>query len=1178
MAQSFVHLHLHSHYSQLCGSVHLKKLFNRLTEAGMNAVALTDRAQMFGAVDFQLKCKYAGIKPIFGTELLYLPDLESQAPASHLVLLAMNSDGYHSLRHLSSFSYLKGQRQDLPHIDWSLLSEYPSGLICLSGGVLGVIERELIEKGEERAEALALQFDQLFGRGQFYLQVQPLKTGRQDRINDFFWSLHQRHGLPLVATNEVYYLTQADARNYKVLACIASGQNLREYEDEITVTDQHWLKDGDMIAAQLGPRFEEAVNNTVKIAARCEFKIPLGDVYLPNFEVPQEHTVQSYLRFRSEEGLRARFQEFERVGKSYDQPEYEARLKIELDIIIHMDFPGYFLIVQDFINWAKQEGIPVGPGRGSGAGSLVAYALRITDIDPLPYGLLFERFLNPERVSMPDFDIDFCMNRRGEVIEYVTRKYGEMNVGQIATYGALKAKGVIKDVGRVLGFHYNDTDRLSKLVPDTIGITLAEALKEEPRLNKIYQEDRQIKDLIDIALSLEGLHRNVGMHAAGIVIGDEPLWHYCPVFRGANQELVTQFAKDEVESAGLVKFDFLGLKTLTVIQDAVNLVNVNRAADDHLDVYILPLTDPAVYRLISSGETEGVFQLESSGFQGLLKKLKPDVFEDIVAAVALYRPGPLNSGMLDTFINRKHGLEEIIYPHPLLEGILKETYGVIVYQEQVMQIAQVMAGFTLGAADLLRRAMGKKKMDVMAEQRALFAEGAAKNDVPLAKADEIFDLMELFAQYGFNKSHSAAYALLTYHTAYLKAHYPAEFMAAVLTNDSDTADKVAKGVRNSLKMGLSISPPAVNRSMRPFTGRAREVIFGLGGIKGMGASAVEAIISVREEGGTFKSLNDFCQRVNLNKVSKRTIETLIQVGAFDEFGYPRRRLSAALDTVVARAQKKQKDQASGQDDMFSLFSSATTSVDDISDDEVLREYEDVGEWDMKSLLRDEKSLLGYYVSGHPLDRFTSLIRHISHTPISQLSECERFSPVTLIGQITAMRTIPSKKGGRVAFMTFEDRSGSIEIITSSPRLEQYESQLGSGEPIMILGEVKPPRQEGDELKVDIGRRNEEEAVPYVQTLAEVQSARTRSISVSISEVDLPAPRLERVRALLEDPEHAGRCPVVFKLSTARGDDVFVRTRYTVYPNEELTHELIQILPSAHVEFLDRRTTDQLLGI
>ncbi|MAD61689.1 MAG: DNA polymerase III subunit alpha [Myxococcales bacterium] len=1176
MSRPYVHLHVHSHYSLLCGAIRLKKLFPRLKELGMDCVAMTDRSQMFGAIDFQLQCKKAGVKPIFGTELLYLPSLDSSESSSHLVCLAMNEAGYKSLRHLSSRSYLDGQNHHGPHMDWTMLQQNHEGLIVLSGGVLGVVERCLIEQGEDEAEKVALRFDQLLGRGQFFLEVQALKTNRQERINQFFQKLNQKHGIPLVATNEAYYMYQEDARNYKVLSCISSGQNLREYEDEYTLSDQHWLKDGDTIASQLGPAFDEAINNTLKIAQRCDFKIPLGDVFLPDFKVPKEHNIQSFLRHCSHEGLRERFAEFDKADKAYDLAEYEDRLNIELDIIINMDFPGYFLIVQDFINWAKDQGIPVGPGRGSGAGSLVAYALRITDIDPLPYGLLFERFLNPERVSMPDFDIDFCMNRRGEVIEYVTHKYGKMNVGQIATYGALKAKGVIKDVGRVLGFHYNDTDRLSKLIPDQLGITLEQSLVEEPRLAKMYEDDRQIRDLIDIAKSLEGLHRNVGMHAAGIVIGDEPLWHYCPVFRGANQELITQFAKEEVELAGLVKFDFLGLKTLTVIQDAVDLVNLHRPEDDQLDVYTLPLTDPGVYKLISSGETEGVFQLESTGFQGLLKKLKPDVFEDIVAAVALYRPGPLGSGMLDTFINRKHGLEEIIYPHDLLAEILKETYGVIVYQEQVMQIAQVMANFTLGAADLLRRAMGKKKMDVMAQQREVFAEGAAKNGAPRAKADEIFDLMELFAQYGFNKSHSAAYALLTYHTAFLKAHYPAEFMAAVLTNDSDTAEKVAKGVRNSLKMGLSISPPSINRSSRAFTGYQQEVIFGLGGIKGMGASAVDSIISSRNEGGLFSSFDDFCNRVNLQKVSKRTIETLIQVGAFDEFDLPRKRLHAAIEKVVARAQKTQKDAASGQNDMFSMFSSA--NPDPSHEDNILAEFEDIGEWNMKKLLEVEKALLGYYVSGHPLDRFASLIDKTQHCQIAQLNQMDRYAPVVIIGQVTDMRAIPSKRGGRVAFITFEDRSGAIEIITSGPTLEIYEQVLGCGEPIMIMGEVKPPRFEGENFKVNIGRRNEDpRAIPMVQTLSDLQSAKTRSIAIEWSETNEAKSKLTRLRTICEQSEYAGRCPLVFQLHTKDGARVYLRTRYNLHPDEHLVHEITQILPQAKVHFLDRHTTNRLLS-
>jgi len=1179
----FVHLHLHTQYSLLCGAVRLKPLAKTIGDLNMPAIAQTDRNNMFGAVDFQKKIKSAGVKPIIGLETFFVPSLKEgvkvdtrlRGPTrpAHLVLLATNLTGYANLREISSDAYLKTPRADIPCVDLTLLEGRTEGIIALSGGVLGVVERAFVERGEVEAERVARALRDLFPPSpepHFYLEVQPLKTTRQEHINRFFKDLSARLEIPLVATNECYYMKREEARAYHALTCIAEGTPLNEYQDEYTSCDEHYLKDGDTISTQLGPSFTDAIDETLKIAERCDLEIPLGKTYLPQYEVPEGFDEERFLDHRAEQGLLERFEEFRTKGLEFDEPVYHERLKMELDVIKNMKFPGYFLIVQDFINWAKDHDIPVGPGRGSGAGSLVAYALRITDLDPIPYGLLFERFLNPERVSMPDFDIDFCMNRRQEVIDYVTQKYGAKNVGQIATFGALKAKGVIKDVGRVVGLHYSDTDRLSKLVPDVLNITLDEALKQEERLAKIYETDRQIKDLIDIARSLEGLHRNTGMHAAGIVIGDEALWHYCPVFKGANGELVTQFAKEEVEEAGLVKFDFLGLKTLTVIQDAVDMVNKNHPDEPELDVYQLPLTDRAVYQLISSGETEGVFQLESSGFQELLKKLKPDVFEDIVAAVALYRPGPLNSGMLDTFINRKHGREEIIFPHELIRGILTETYGVIVYQEQVMQIAQVLANFSLGSADILRRAMGKKKMDVMAQQRVIFAAGAAENGVSEQVASEIFDLMEMFAEYGFNKSHSAAYALLTYHTAFLKAHHPAEFMASVLSNDRDTAEKVAKGVRNSLRMGLTISPPCVNRSLEVFYGRGEEIIFGLGGIKGVGSSAVEGIIEARDQGGPFSSLKDFCERVNLQRVNKSTIEKLILVGAFDFTEQPRKRLTAALDTFVARGQKKQKDDAAGQDSFFSMFESAKAEQGpEEGAGDGLEPWAQVGEWTQKQLLEHEKTNLGFYVSGHPLDRFEQLIKELASTPIYTLPSCERFQQVTLIGLVSALRTFPSKQGGRIGFATIEDQTGEVELFLGSPQVEAYEATLGSGEPVMIIGEVKPPRGDDEAPpKVDIGRRGEDpRSYPFVQTLTELQVTKTKALEVYLPRVSEPSFTLRRLKALCLEGRFQGRCPMFLRVHTSQGAEVSISTPYTVHPDEELSHELRQLAEGVEVQHL-----------
>ncbi len=1156
----FVHLHLHSQYSLLSGAIRLKALMPRLADMGMTAVACTDLGNMFGAVDFQKKAKAAGIKPIIGTEVYVAEGSRRDADRSayHLVLLARTDEGYKNLARLVSFAYLEGVAHDKPRVDLELLKQHSAGVIALSACAEGQIAQAVLQDRPDHARELARHYRDTFEPDGFYLEVIPSHTPDQDKVNQAFRALGDELGIPLVATNDCHYLDRKDARAHEVLLCIGQGRTLDDPRRKKQETDAFWLKPADVMWAEMGADFADALENTVKIAERCEAEIELGKVYLPNFQVPEGFDTASFLVHCAREGLKARYAEFDRVDKVYDKAEYEDRLQVELDIIIGMDFPGYFLIVQDFINWSKDQGIPVGPGRGSGAGSLVAYALRITDLDPLPYGLLFERFLNPERVSMPDFDIDFCMNRRSETIQYVTRKYGEKQVGQIATFGSLKARGVIKDVGRVLGFSFSETDRLSKMVPDVLGISLADAMKQEPKLQGAYDEDDKVRDLLDIALNLEGLLKAPGMHAAGVVIGDEPLWEYCPVFSGANDELVTQFAKDEVEEAGLVKFDFLGLKTLTVIDDAVRMVNRGRAPAEQLDMATLALDDPGVYKLISKGDTEGVFQLESSGFQELLKKLKPDVFEDIVAEVALYRPGPLNSGMLDDFIARKHGRQKIVYPHPMLEEILRDTYGVIVYQEQVMQIAQRMAGFSLGGADLLRRAMGKKKMDVMAKQRLVFAEGAAKNGVDAKIAGDIFDLMEKFAEYGFNKSHSAAYALLTYQTGYLKAHHQVEFMAAVLTNDRDNADKVAKGIRTARKMGLQVLPPDANKSISGFDAVDGKVLFGMGGVRGVGETAVEAILEARRD-GDFESLFDFCERVDLRRVNKKTIEALIKTGAFDFCEHPRARLAAALDAAVERAQNVQRDRATGQSSLFDMLAGPAADEDG---DDFPREALEVQEWPEQQLLANEKASLGFYVSGHPLDRFDEQIRRYTTAKVEDLGRRENFERVTLAGIVTSLRVRPFKSGdGKMAIMLFEDHTGTVEVIAMGDDFERYEALLSSDEPLLVTGAVRIDRDEDrTNISVRLGgrrRRNEEPSEgPEVFSLAEVRATRSRGLELEIATRDAAGDRLERLRDLLVDPENAGTCRAVLKLLT--DDDCVVTLELPgveVRPSDELNHAI-----------------------
>jgi len=1141
VSSRFIHLHLHTQYSLLTGAIRVKDLMGRVKDAGMHAVAMTDVGNMFGAVDFFKRAKKAGIKPIIGVEVK-VADGPRHAPRTRqawdLVLLARDLTGYANLRTLVSMSWLEGLHHGKPHVDLELLAEHAGGVFALSGNRDNQIAKAVLAGRIDEARRLAVVYRDTFEEGAFFLEVIPSRLAGQDKVNHAFRQLGTELGIPLVASNHVHYVARKDARAHEVLMCIGYGRTLDDPDRPRLDVDSLWLKPPEVMWEEMGEDFADALDNTAWIADNCDVAIPLGDVYLPSAPIDEEgYDEVSWLREVSQRGLQSRYAEFDKIGKTFDRAVYDARLEEELGIIISMKFPGYFLIVQDFIKWAKDQAIPVGPGRGSGAGSLVAYALRITDLDPIPYGLLFERFLNPERVSMPDFDIDFCMNRRGEVIDYVTRKYGAEQVGQIATFGGLKARGVIKDVGRVQGFAFGETDRLSKMVPDVIGITLEQALEQEPRLRQMYQDDDRIRDLIDVSRALEGLFKSTGMHAAGVVIGEKPLWEYVPVFRGANGEIVTQFAKDEVEEAGLVKFDFLGLKTLTVIDDAVRMVNRSRP-DDPLDLDTTPLTDPGVYRLISKGDTEGVFQLESSGFQELLKKLKPDKFEDIVAAVALYRPGPLNSGMLDDFIERKHGRQKISYPHPKLDEILRETYGVIVYQEQVMQIAQVLAGFTLGAADLLRRAMGKKKFEVMAAQRVVFAKGALElYAVDDAKASEIFDLMEKFAEYGFNKSHSGAYALLTYQTAYLKAHHQVEFVAALLTNDRDNPEKVSKGIRNARKINVEVQPPDVNLSKDSFDAVDGKVLFGMGGVKGVGSTAVEAIIEGRQD-GPFTSLFDFCERVDLRRVNKKTIEALIKTGAFDFCGHPRARLVAALDIAVERAQNVQRDKASGQANLFGMLAAPPTARAPLDDDALPPDLMEVGEWAEQDLLANEKSVLGMYVSGHPLDRFATQIRRYADCSVENLGKRENYEVVTLGGIITSCRIRPFKSGdGRMAIMLFEDLTGEIEVIAMGDDFDKYEELLTSDEPLLIRGKVRIDRDEDrTNINVRLGsrrrKRDPEPDTPDVLSLAEVRAERSRAVRVTFAPGAVTRQNVGRLRTILGDPRFSGNCDTVIEVNSS----------------------------------------------
>ena len=1175
--KDFVHLHVHTQYSLLDGAIKIPDLMNRVSELGMSAVAMTDHGNLYGAVDFQKAAASKGLKSIIGCEL-YLtehPFEESREPKSyHLTVLAKNLQGYKNLMYLNSMAWVKGQhpRTGIARIDFELLSQYSEGLICLSGDLGGQVNQAILAGDLKKARDWALRYRDLFGKDHYYLEIIDSALPEQEKCNRALIELSDELGIPLVATNDCHYVSRKDARAHAVLMCIQLGKTVDIDRIMEHGVDQLYVRSPEEMWEIFGD-IPEALENTVKIAAMCELEIPLGQVFLPRYDVPEEfitahglkgpqEQIHKYFEHVAWEGLKTRFSEFDTLGQSYDRELYEERLREEIGIICQMDFPGYFLIVWDFIDWSHRQGIPVGPGRGSGAGSLVAYSMRITDIDPIPYDLLFERFLNPERVSMPDFDIDFCMNRRGEVIDYVTRKYGEENVGQIITYGQLKARAAIKDVGRALNFSYGETDKLAKLVPETLGITLAEALDQEKRFKEMCEEDPRVQTLFDTALALENLNRQAGMHAAGIVISDTALWDYVPICKGANGELVTQYAKNEVEEAGLVKFDFLGLKTLTVIDDALKLINQQRE-DQGSEAFVLgaiPLDDRAVFDLISAGDTTGVFQLESSGFQELLKKLKPSSFEDIVAAVALYRPGPLGTGMVDDFIDRKHGRTPVVYPHPWLEEVLEPTYGVMVYQEQVMKIAQVLAGYTLGGADLLRRAMGKKKASVMEEQKSVFVEGSVKKGVAEDTAAEIFDLMAYFAGYGFNKSHSAAYGLITYQTAYLKAHFKVEFMAALMTSDRDNTDKIVRFIHEAKQMGIEVMPPDVNESLLDFSVVDKKIRFGLAAIKGVGAGVIEVILDERRKGGPFTSLFDFCSRVDQKKINKRTLEALAKCGAFDSIGpkieetyigaicAARASIFDAIEPALERGSRAQHDAAVGQSSLFGMMSEAVL-------EEVLDEsYSDARPWSDRTLLDYEKELLGFYVTGHPLDRYESEFSLYGATTTERITTDANLRPrsaVAVAGVVSAMREVSLKSGkGRMAFVTLEDKTGEIESIVFSSAYEEYEEVIKSGQPLLLKGTLQ--EEGGPENKT---RRIKCEEV---STLMAQREEKVKEVQVFVATDKVKNGELKELRAILL--RHQGGCQTSlhFSLETPHGKgtaELLLPEDYQTRPTDDLMMDL-----------------------
>ena len=1049
----FVHLHCHTEYSLLDGANKVDKLFERIKALKQPAVAMTDHGNMFGAVEFYREAMSHGIKPIIGCEIYVAPtsrfekkgvDKGPKEYNNHLILLAMNKEGYRNLCKLVSLGYMEGFYYK-PRIDKDLLRELNGGLIALSACLQGEVSQALNYGVYEKAKAAAETYATIFG-DRYYIEIQDNKLAEQEKVNRQLVELAKELSIPVVATNDCHYGERADFHAHDVLLCVQTGKTVSDDNRLKIETDELYLKSAD----EMNQGFDYcpgAVERTLEIADRCNVDIEFGKYHFPNFTPPKEISLDDYLDELAHQGLEQRL---EGIIDAELRKSYVERLEYELDVIKRMQFPGYFLVVADFINYAKENGIPVGPGRGSSAGSLVAYALKITDLDPIRHVLLFERFLNPERRSMPDIDVDFCIRGRAQVIQYVKDKYGADRVAQIATFGTLKAKAAIRDVGRALGLSFAETDAIAKLIPapkQGFDYPLTEAMKMEPRLGEMMKNDPRIKTLMDHALRLEGLVRHASTHAAGVVLSNLPLVDHLPLFVDKEGGIVTQYDMSCVEKIGLVKFDFLGLKTLTLIHDCLKLIEITRG--ETMDINRLPLDDKKTYRTLCNGNTTGVFQLESTGIREMTVKIRPNCFEDLVAILALYRPGPLDSGMAEEYIKRKHGKEKIKYLHPLLDTILKDTHGVIVYQEQVMQIASRLAGYSLGEADLLRRAMGKKKAEEMAAQRERFVDGARAKKIDEKKATEIFDQMETFARYGFNKSHSAAYALVSYQTAYLKTHYPVEFMASLMTSEMGDTDKVIKNLSECRAKDIEVLAPDVNESRADFTPIGDKVRFGLAAVKNVGEKAVEVILESRSKDGPFSSLFDFCRRVDMTAVNRRVIESLIKCGAFDATQVSRARMIGALDDAMKTGQSHQRDESSHQIDIFAMLGTPAKGASKPGD-----VYPQVTEWTSQETLAFEKEALGFYITGHPLDKFDRVLNRITSGTISVLKEKAQPGEIKMGGVVSALKLRNTKKGDRYANFNLEDKTGFIEVITWPDTYKRSAELLGADDPIFVKGRLE----------------------------------------------------------------------------------------------------------------------------
>jgi DNA polymerase-3 subunit alpha len=1198
---SFVHLHLHTQYSLLDGAIRLSDLFKRAKELEVPAIACTDHGNMFGGIDFYTRAISSGIKPILGSEIYFTPgsrhdrrapknlktldsqdEVEGKHQIHHLILLCKNLTGYRNLCKLLSKAYQEGFYYK-PRADVELLREYSEGLIATTACLKGEVGYNLFTGQEDRAYQAAMKFREIY-KDDFYLEIQENGIPEQMDVNKKIIQFAKENSIPLVATNDCHYLTREDASAQEVLMCVQTGKT---FDDEkrmkLTTTEFYFKSPQEM--RQAFNYVKEACDNTLKIADACNLELRWQDdkgkqIYLlPKFEITTQESEEDFFARLSRDGLEERFQgpHFKELRERSNwesdiKPQYKDRLEVEIGLIKQMGFTGYFLIVSDFIIWAKSQGIPVGPGRGSGAGSIVAYALKITNVDPIPYNLLFERFINPERISMPDFDIDFCQDRRQEVIEYVTKKYGEDRVGQIITFGTLSAKAVLRDVSRVFALPYSEADALAKLVPEELGIELQEAIDKEPKLKELEDSDPKIRRILQISKRLEGLNRHAGIHAAGVIITNEPLVTYCPLFRGSKGEQVVQFDKDFSEKIGLVKFDFLGLKTLTVISNASKFIQRDLKPD--FDIEFIDYKDSSVFELISSGQTVGVFQLESSGMQDLCKRIKPDSIDDITAINALYRPGPMGSGMHLEFAEIKHGQKPETYLFEELRPVLKDTYGIIVYQEQVMNIARVVAGYSLGQADMLRRAMGKKKAEEMQMHKEIFRKGAVERGFDEEKAIQLFDLMEKFAEYGFNKSHAVAYSIVAYQTAYLKKYYPAQFFAALLGTEINNKDKITAYIQEAKDFEIDILPPDVNESLWLFNVIGNTIRFGLGAIKGVGEVAVLDIVKEREENGHFKGFVDFCERVNLKSVNKRVMESLIKVGAFDSCEkFNRKTLLDNLEFITSYAEKKQEEREMGQTSLFDMGEDDSRPKDSLNINESQ-------EFDEKQKLSLEAELLGIYVSGHPLMRYKDVMSKLSSMNLAQIQELptvakpEGFNPkmsdennptkrsLVIAGMISDSKVIITKRGDKMAVLNFEDLSGKIECLLFPKVYAEYQALLTLNEPLYMSGTVNLSE---DPKKFFPNK---------ISLLKDETDERVTSIRVHVPLEKLNPYSLAQMKQVLLS--YRGAVPIHFIFDTHEGrarmplDDNFL-----INPSPQMAAKLNEILNHNSVSFIiDGRVEQQ----